>query len=42
MIGKKALELLAEAGHLLHSACINLDVIEGLVLAVLKPSKRIE
>jgi LuxR family quorum-sensing system transcriptional regulator SolR len=27
---KKALVLLAEAGQLLHSACINLDVIEGL------------
>ena len=26
---QKALELLAEAGQLLHSACINLDVIEG-------------
>jgi hypothetical protein len=26
---QKALELLADAGQLLHSACINLDVIEG-------------
>ena len=26
---QKALELLAEAGQLLHSACINLDVIKG-------------
>ena len=26
---QKALELLAEAGQLLHSACINLDLIEG-------------
>jgi hypothetical protein len=26
---QKALELLAAAGQLLHSACINLDLIEG-------------
>ena len=26
---QKALELLAAAGQLLHSACINLDVIKG-------------
>ncbi len=26
---QKALELLAEAGQLLHPPCINLDVIEG-------------